>query len=54
MLGIVRKGSVETIDRQVIMQGVVQVCLYSKMVAEREHVIGKRLTRKRVVAVTLL
>ena len=40
--------------RQDIMQGVVQVCLYPKLVAEREHVIGKRLIRKRVVAVTLL
>ena len=48
MLGNVRKGDVGNIDRQVIIQGVVQVCLQPKMVAEREHVIGKRLMRIRV------
>jgi hypothetical protein len=54
MLRNFRKGDVGTTDRQVIIQGVVQVCLQPEMVAEREHVIGKRLMRKRVVVVTLL
>jgi hypothetical protein len=48
MLGIVKRGSVETADRQVIMQGVVQVCLWPKMVVEREHVTGKQLRLMKV------